>query len=220
MLQKIPYTVSSSLIDEVKLHLPSADTKISLNEPTGNFFYDPWSIKPEYKGTIWETLLNTLPISYGEARIMVLTHGTTYMSHTDIDDRFHLNLKGQYSYLIDLDSDQMFPTVLDCQWYEMDTGRRHVAANFGSHERVQLVVRKLLHNGNLTQYKQVTIKPICVNPRFEFDDIVSPWLNKANKKEKMSDFKILDDGVSFNLNISAIEELEFIPTNKFKVIIK
>lgn len=220
MLQKIPYTVSSSLIDEVKLHLPRVDTKIVLNKPTGNFFYDPWSIKPEYKGTIWETLLNTLPISYGEARIMVLTNGTTYMSHTDIDDRFHLNLKGQYSYLIDLDNEQMFPTVLDCQWYEMDTGRRHVAANFGSYERVQLVVRKLLHNASLNQYKRVIIKPICANARFEFDDIVSPWLNKANKKEKISDFKILEDGVSFNLDISAIKELKFIPASKFKVIIE
>ena len=219
MLQQTQYRVDSPLMKKVQNFISSETAKITLNEPTGNFFYDPWVIKPEYKETIWEKLLDTLPISFGEARIISLSHGTTYMSHTDIDDRYHLNLKGQYSYLIDIDNEIMFPTVLDNQWYEMDTGRRHVAANFGSYDRVQLVIRKLLHNADLLSFKTITISPICENPRFEFDDIISPWLNKMNKKEALSNFTILDTGVKFNLDSNKIDDLKFIPPNKFKVTI-
>jgi len=219
MLQSLPHTVSESLLQEAQSSIPDIATKLALNEPTGNFFYDPWKVKDEFKNTVWEKVLNTLPILIGEARIIILDHGTTYMSHTDIDDRYHLNLKGQYSYLIDIDSQEMFLTEQDCKWYEMDTGKRHVAANFGSYERIQLVIRKLLHNADLKDFKTVTIKPICVNPRFEFDDIISPWLNTVNKRELMSNFIVSEDGVSFNLDNSVANELDFIPTDKFKVII-
>lgn len=219
MLKTLPYTVTPSLISELEEFVPSADYKITLNEPNGNFFYDPWSIKLEYKGTVWERILNTLPIPFGEARLITLTNGTTYMSHTDIDDRYHLNLKGQYSYLIDIDNEKMFPTTLDYQWYEMDTSRRHVAANFGSYDRVQIVIRKLLQNATLKDFRKIKISPICINPRFEFDDIISPWLNLVNKRNLMANFNILKDGVEFNLDSNILNELEFIPNDKFKVFI-
>jgi hypothetical protein len=220
MLQTLPYTVDLKLLKEAQCSIPSVDSKLTINQPTGNFFYDPWEIKEEFKGTVWEKILSTLPLDLGEARIIVLGNGTTYMSHTDIDDRYHLSLKGQYSFLISIDDEKMYPTVADGQWYEMNTGLRHVAANFGSYERIQLVIRKLLNNPTLENYTSVTIKPICKNPRFEFDDIVSPWLNKINKQHVMSNFKILNDGVSFNLDSSLVNKLDFIPTDKFKVIVE
>lgn len=219
MLHPLPYTVSKSLLDEAQQLIPSEESKLTLNQPTGNFFYDPWEIKEEYKGTIWETLLNTLPLDAGEARIITLSHGTTYMSHTDIDDRYHLNIKGQYSFLINIDDEKMYSTKADGRWYEMDTGLRHVAANFGSYDRVQIVMRKLLTNATLEKCKNIIIKPVCQNPRFEFDDLISPWLNKLNKRLLINNFNILPDGVSFNLDIGTIHELDSIDTSKFKVTI-
>jgi hypothetical protein len=217
MLQTLPYTVESTLLNEAQSSVPSVDSKLTINQPTGNFFYDSWEIKEEFKGTVWETLLNTLPLDIGEARIIVLGNGTTYMSHTDIDDRYHLSLKGQYSFLINVDDEKMYPTVADGQWYEMNTGLRHVAANFGSYDRVQLVIRKLLNNPTLENCTTVTIKPICENPRFEFDDLISPLLNKLNKQQLINDFNILQDGVSFNLNTNAITQLDSIDRNKFNI---
>ena len=217
MLHTLPYTVDSTLLNEAQGSVPAVESKLTINQPTGNFFYDPWEIKEEFKGTVWETLLNTLPLDIGEARIIVLGNGTTYMSHTDIDDRYHLSLKGQYSFLINVDDEKMYPTVADGQWYEMNTGLRHVAANFGSYDRAQLVVRKLLNNPTLENYTTVTIKPICENPRFEFDDLISPLLNKINKQQLINDFSILQDGVSFNLKTDAINELDSIDRNKFNI---
>jgi len=217
MLKTLPYTVDSTLLNEAQCSVPSVDSKLTINQPTGNFFYDSWEIKEEFKGTVWETLLNTLPLDIGEARIIVLGHGTTYMSHTDIDDRYHLSIKGQYSFLINVDDEKMYSTVADGQWYEMNTGLRHVAANFGSYDRVQLVIRKLLNNPILENCTTVTIKPICENPRFEFDDLISPLLNKLNKQQLINDFNILQDGVSFNLNTDAITRLDSIDRSKFNI---
>ena len=217
MLHTLPYTVDSTLLNKAQGSVPAVESKLTINQPTGNFFYDPWEIKEEFKGTVWETLLNTLPLDIGEARIIVLGNGTTYMSHTDIDDRYHLSLKGQYSFLINVDDEKMYPTVADGQWYEMNTGLRHVAANFGSYDRAQLVVRKLLNNPTLENYTTITIKPTCENPRFEFDDLISPLLNKINKQHLINNFSILQDGVSFNLKTDAINELDSIDRNKFNI---
>jgi len=116
MLHTLPYTVNPALLDEAQGSIPSVESKLTINQPTGNFFYDPWEVKEEFKGTVWETLLNTLPLDIGEARIIALAHGTTYMSHTDIDDRYHLSITGQYSFLINIDDEKMYPTIADGQW--------------------------------------------------------------------------------------------------------
>ena len=44
------------------------------------------------------------------------------------------------------------------------------------------------------------------------------WLNKINKQHLINNFSILQDGVSFNLDIDAIHELDNIDIDKFKVI--
>lgn len=167
------------------------DMKTSLNEPTGDFFYDPWIIKSEYKETVWEEILDSLDIDKGEARIINLEYGKCYMSHSDIDDRYHLNLQGLNSFLIDLDTQTMYPTLCDKIWYEMDTGKRHSAVNFGDVNRYQLVVRKLLQKNNLVDPVKIkfTIKNPVFNLRYIFDNTVSVWLNQANKAGVITDFQ-------------------------------
>lgn len=220
MLEKTIFSVPLELVNEARISLPNIDFKISLNNPTNRFFYDPWELKDEFKNTVWEKILSTIPQPYGEARLVQLLNGTCYMSHCDIDDRYHLNLEGQYSYLIDLDTEKMFKTVADGSWYVIDTGFRHVAANFGSIFRTQLVVRKLLNDVELKNPVTVKIFPICYNPRFEFDDVVSPWLHRMNKEHCLSEFNVLDVGVSFKLDQNKIKDLEAFPSNMFKVIIE
>ncbi len=220
MIEKQSFSVPLTMIEQAKNSLPAVDFRLSLNKPTGNFFYDPWEIKDEFKNTVWEQILKTLPGPIGEARIIELKHGTCYMSHCDIDDRYHLNIEGQYSFLIDIDSQKMYPTVADGSWYTINTGKRHVAANFGSVKRTQLVVRQLLNKNNLKKILKVKITPICENPRFEFDDIVSPWLHSMNKKCMISDFTVLEDSVEFNLEQDHLEDLNLFPVDKFKIIVE
>lgn len=217
MILPLTHTVP---ISTLKLAIDTVDFtqfRYALNEPLGDFFYDPWTIKKEYVGTVWETILNTLPIKIGEARIIVLKPGTCYHSHADIDDRYHLNIQGQYSFLVNLDTLEMFPQSQDGVWYEMDASPRHSAVNFGSIDRVQLVVRKLLNSASFQDFSIVEIKPICEKPRFVFDDEVSSWLSRMNKEGAMNNFKILSDGVKFNLDNKFKHELDKLSNDKFQI---
>ena len=191
--------------------------KTILNKPIGDFFYDPWIIKDEYKGTMWEEILSTLPEQQGEARIIVMDPGTTYMAHSDIDDRWHLNLQGNESYLIDLDNLDMHCLQKDGYWYTMDAGRKHVASNFGSVDRIQLVVRQLLKPTVEKDLVEVTIKPTKekFDYRYQFDKHISPWLNRSNKKGVMKDFAHDGSSVSFKVVKEALKDL--ILTDDFKI---
>jgi hypothetical protein len=106
MLHKIPFTVPTDLIDIVVSKIDGTDT-ITINQPTGDFFYDDWELKSEYKDTAIEHIYSSLPKRKGEARIISLSGGEAYSSHADIDDRYHLNLSGDRSFLIDLDNRTM-----------------------------------------------------------------------------------------------------------------
>lgn len=212
MLEKTQY-----FADIEKYFFVRFDDKTILNKPTGNFFYDPWIIKDEYRGTMWEEILSTLPEPQGEARIIVMEPGTTYMAHSDIDDRWHLNLQGNESYLIDLDNLDMHGLHKDGYWYTMDAGRKHVASNFGSVDRIQLVVRQLLKPTTEKDLVEVTIKPTKekFDYRFQFDKYVSPWLNRTNKKGVMKDFAHDGSSVSFKVVKEALKDL--ILTDDFKI---
>ena len=56
MLTQLHYTVSVNLIQEAMNNIQSDEFRVAINQPTGNFFYDPWVIKPEYQNTVWEKL--------------------------------------------------------------------------------------------------------------------------------------------------------------------
>jgi hypothetical protein len=219
MLRKTPYSVSIDIIDQAISDMPTLDFRLALNEPTGNFFYDPWKIKSDFKGTIWETILESLPDEKGEARIIKLDPGKSYLCHSDIDDRWHLSLTGIQSYLIDFDNREMHSVSKDGIWYEMDAGKLHTAANFGQVSRYQLVIRKLLVNSQSNNLTSVMIRPSRdqYDYRYVFDNTISPWLNRVSKQGFLSNFKFDNLEVSFNLDKSQINEFKKIITDDFEV---
>lgn len=213
MLRELPFTVDEELLNEAESSLPEIDFRLSINQPTGNFFYDPWVIKPEYQNTVWEKILNKLPYDKGEARIIKLDNTVAYASHADIDDRWHLNITGNHSYLIDLDERKMFETVRDGKWYEMNAGKLHTAVNLGNRPRYQLVVRKLLFIMKADNWKHVTIKTTITDledARFEFDNQISPLLNKLNKLRSITNFEFNNNEVNFYIEPGYIRELKTI----------
>jgi len=185
--------------------------KISINHPTGSFFYDNWVIKPEFKGTVFETALHSLPSNIGEARVIIMQNGTSYLRHADIDDRYHLTVRSDESFLIDLESKKMYPSIVDGKWYLMDTSICHSAAVFGEFNRVQLVVRKLLNNVTLINPVEVEILVQGVNCRYLFDNNVSSWLNCSNKRHIITNFRTTTAGVAFSIEYSCIDELQIVP---------
>ena len=219
MLSKTQFTVPLKIFNIAKDSIPSIGSKLSLNQPTGDFFYDTWEIKSEFKNTVWEEVLDSLPLEKGEARLIELAPQQTYSSHADIDDRWHLALSGDQSYLIDLDEMKIHKTDPNGDWYYMDAGRIHSAANFGGHSRIQLVVRKLLLKNNIDNSVQVTINPAGDTTwhRHNFDLIFSPWLNRANKAGDISHFNFQGNSIRFNINPSVLEYFKNIVTTDFKV---
>lgn len=191
MIFNTPYTVDLDLIKEALTFIPT-DDRTTINRPVSNYFYDEWELKEEYTGTIWEKIYNSLPTRKGEARVITLDRGVNYYSHADIDDRWHLNIQGEKSYLIDLDNDVMHQIDPDGKWYTMDAGRIHVGANFGSIPRTQLVIRQLLTHNDL--YDRVNVKVtipidrVDSDARYRFDWKLSPWLNIANKMALIDNF--------------------------------
>lgn len=222
MIQQTTHSVSSNLLSTAINSLPEVDFKLSLNEPTGNFFYDEWKIKEEFKGTIWEEILDSLPEIKGEARIINLDIKTCYTMHSDIDDRWHLALSEGESYLVDLDNKQMHQVDLGI-WYTMDAGRLHSAVNFSDKERYQLVIRKLLNNSTLIDPVNVSLS--LENPpsnfRYVIDQFISPKLNYWNKNNQMCNFKQnATSSLSFTIEKNALRELEEAVENiNFKVIL-
>jgi hypothetical protein len=219
MLSKTNYTVDTSFFQEARNRLIHDKMKTTINQPTGNFFYDPWIIKDEFKNTIWEDILNTIPEAKGEARIIKLDPGTCYRSHADIDDRWHLSLKGEKSFIVDLENERMRPTRPDSIWHMIDTSIRHSAVNFGHVPRMQLVVRQLLTRNILINPKQIsiTLKTIVDDRRFIFDDLVSPWLNKMSKSGRITDFQYKEFEVKLVIEESEIDNLKSMIDSHFNV---
>jgi hypothetical protein len=216
-----PWSITPSLFETCVSEIKLIDHKLTINEPTGDFFYDPWSVKPEFKNTSFTQILETLPFSIGEARLISLIPGTCYQVHADIDDRYHLNLtNGEDAYLIDLENYVMHQLTDSCVWHYMDAGRKHSAVNFGKMPRVQLVVRQLLSHNTLVQ--PVTVKIVVASGytshlRFIFDSTISCWLNRANKQSVIDNFKT--DGVTatFDIDAQSLDSLKKILPSEFTV---
>lgn len=227
MITPLNIDLDQSTIDELLRYFNSISSfstdnersKITINRPTGDFFYDPWEVRPEFKNSVYQTVLNSLKVNIGEARLIVMKPGSCYHSHADIDDRYHLNIQGQYSYLIDLDQQRMYATQQDGKWYSMDASLRHTAANFGSMDRIQLVVRRLLKRNNLNKPVAVNVTPgsTISKPRFTFDDNVSTWMNKAVKRGILNNFKTDLSQVWFDLEEEYIDELNQFSSREFVI---
>ena len=220
MLAKTRIQVPITLIEQALNSLPSDEFRHTINKPTGDFFYDPWEIKDEYRGTVWANLLSYLPRTIGEARVILLDHSKCYQIHADIDDRYHLNLTGTNSFLVDLDYNKMYPLEQDGYWYDMDAGVVHSAVNFGRTVRVQLVVRKLLNKSELKDPVPVKITFDNLTPehaRFIFDSKLSPVLNSVNKSETMNSFSWTPTYVSFNIERDMLEYFKTKLPENFKI---
>lgn len=218
MIVKTSLQVDHSLIEEVQKELYFRGT-INLNDPSGDFFYDPWVIKDIYQNSIWESILVTLGSNIGEARVIILKAGESYMAHADIDDRYHLNLKGEYSFLIDLLDQTMYPTVCNNHWYEMDAGKIHAATNYGNIDRAQIVVRKLLIRNKLEKPVHVSIEATdeTQDYRYRFDNEISPWLNRMNKSGLISNFKVKGKIVEVDVEQQLIPDLVKFDKNIFAI---
>lgn len=218
MLQKTAYKVPQKTIQGSNHFLDGfTDFKTSINEPTGDFFYDIWKIKSQFKDTVFETLLSALPSNIGEARIVKLNSGNCYLQHSDIDDRYHLNISGDNCYLIDLENKKLHELIKDGCWYEMDAGTLHSAINIGYDPRYQLVVRKLLETNSLENYCEIKIMPVCDKPRFRLDNHISPWLNRASKRRIIQKFQAHSDHITFQLDAKYLRELDRFDSNFFKI---
>jgi hypothetical protein len=221
MIKKTNFQFSNTVIREVVSSLTNDDIVV-LNTPTGDFFYDPWTIKDEYRDTVFDKLLSVLP-DIGQARLIKLVDGDTYYAHADIDDRYHMSIQGNYSYLIDLDNNIMHPVPVDGCWYLMDAGTLHVASNFGEIYRYQLVVRRLLLHSTSNDLVQVTVEPKIIHDklRYYFDATLSGWLNRTNKRGLMDDFKVTTTTMSCTmlLDRSLVEELKNTAHHDFEVLI-
>lgn len=218
MITKTTFTVDQAVLQEAQNFLSNQDV-IVFNEPAQSFFYDPWTIKEEYKNTVWDHLLATLPIGKGEARLIALKPGESYMAHADIDDRWHLNITGNYSFLINLEDNRMYSLKADAIWYEMDAGKIHVASNYGEVVRLQLVVRKLLYRSKSAERSKIRIEPAYSQHdyRYRFDTIISPWLNRLNKYGGLNNFNYKDQIVEFELTTSLLPLLKDIERENFKI---
>lgn len=216
MLTATEYRATDEQLEYIKGLFDHTSDKQILNYPTGDFFYDPWQVFEKYKNTPLETFLTQLPNS-GEARIIKQSSGNCYFAHSDIDDRYHLNLSGDLAALIDLDDNQNYFLKRDNVVYLMDTSKTHSAANFGEYDRYQLVIRKLLKRSPHCNV-DVEIYPAGENPRFRFDKYVSPILNKINKGNELNNFTILQNGVRFSTTSSCFDLLKTQLPNEFKCI--
>lgn len=221
MLTKTHYTADPNLFQEALYSLPEDGMKTTINEPTGNFFYDPWVLKAEYKGTVWETLYNSLPTAKGEARIIILDPGSCYQIHADIDNRYHLNISGEECYLIDVVREQMHLLEQDGTWYDMDAGILHTATNFGRRHRVQLVVRHLLKKNKLVNPVEVSLSTTIANTndaRFIFDSHVSPLLNEANRLGFINNFIQSAISITFNIEQDRLESFKRVLPEEFNIL--
>jgi len=216
MIVKTKCSIDPYLIQTAIKSFETNNFKTSLNCPTGSFFYDPWVIKEEFKGTVWETILNSLQVdAIGEARIIKLDIERCYTAHADIDDRWHLALGQGLNFLVDLEN-QTFHTTTMGVWYSMDAGRLHSAVNFSDFSRYQLVVRQLLIDANIDNSVNVEIHVLGDHGRYNFDQVISPWLNSANKDYCLNSFNVQDNIVKFNTTLSNAEHLSTIMPKEFK----
>jgi hypothetical protein len=124
-----------------------------LNTTDGNILTGHYTLLPELIDTPLGNFLNSLG-DIGEARLLLLESGDTYTAHTDPDDRIHLVIStNPYCYLIDIDHEKMYHLPVDGQVWNMDTGIRHVASNFGGKPRIHLNVRERLPSISYPCYK-------------------------------------------------------------------
>jgi hypothetical protein len=193
MLFKLPQKFSiTPIVDQV--NSLSFDKRIDLNSPTGQFFNDPWKTLPEFESTPIGEVLNSIG-SVGQARLLKLESAQSYTAHSDPDDRMHLAIvTNPYSFLVDIDEQKLYHLPVDGQLWYMDTGKIHVASNWGARTRIHLNVRVLLPK--LDAAKPV-MKIKIIDGDYDWKQIaytpIMSIINKGIKDNKITGFKAIDE---------------------------
>jgi hypothetical protein len=195
MLQKLDISFSiNPIIEQVsQMHFTK---RLALNSTTGTLFAGPYQTLPEFVGTPLGDVLESLG-SVGEARLLKLESGEAYTAHSDPDDRIHLAIiTHPHAYLQDLDNERMHHVPADGTAWLMDSGKTHVACNFGGKARIHLNIRVPLPAFTSPGYK-FTFKGGDFDWKQELHISFMQYLNRAIKQgtvtgiEKVSDRELL-----------------------------
>jgi len=193
MLSKLPHNFFiQPILDQIdNLIIPK---RIDLNKPTGEFFNDPWETLSDFKNTPLGNLLDSLG-HIGQARLLCLESAESYTAHADPDDRMHLAIvTNPYSFLIDLSNNQLYHLPVDGQLWHMDTGKIHVAANWGPRTRIHLNIRVLLPKFDPTQ-PGISIK--VIDGDYDWKQIaytpIMALINKSIKDQRISGFRGINE---------------------------
>lgn len=178
------------IIDQV--NSLSFEKRLPLNKTDSDVFAGEYQTLPEFQNTPLGIVLSSLG-KIGEARLLKLRPEETYMAHSDPDDRIHLSIiTNPFCYIIDLEDNKMYHLPADGSIWLMDTGKIHVAANFGSRDRVHLNIRVPLPKVSNGAYLYK-----IVGGDFDFKHVIqvgiSSYLNRAIKSGNVTGFKWVND---------------------------
>jgi hypothetical protein len=181
-----------SIVDQVAA-MPFFDKFIQLNETEeGRLLNGPYKIKSEFLNTPLGDLLEKLG-NVGEARLLKLKPGESYMAHSDPDDRLHMSIiTNEYTRIIDLEENKMYHLPVDGSVWLMDTGPIHVASNFGAHDRIHLNIRVLLPDVK-EGYVRFTVEGGDYDWKHVIQISITRWINRALKEGRLTGLRKITD---------------------------
>lgn len=172
----------------------SFESRLCLNQPTGDFFSDPWIVKEKFKNTPLGNILNGVD-RVGEARLIKLQSAETYTAHADPDDRYHLPIiTNPYAFIIDVENLKMYHLPADGKIWMMDTSLIHVASNYGGRERIHLNIRILLPKFK-DDHTGITLKIKGGNFDWKQESYIEimPFINRQIKEKNILGFDRIND---------------------------
>lgn len=213
---------SNNIIQELLEMFENSNEKtIICTDETRNKYYEPAVLLDSYKGTAIETVLNTIPETVSLLAIIIQDPGDSYPIHTDIQDRYHLNIKSKHSYFLDFEENKLMPIHTDGKLYVMDTGIYHSASNYGNERRIQLGAAKMLTPKNIKKPQPVMIEFLgeVTQQDYYFNYYIMPWLNKADKKNIIDNYnRPKNNKMFFTIEKEFIKEIDNICTKYFKFV--
>lgn len=194
--------------------LPHFDKSLLLNDCRGKFLNGPYELKNEFKGTPIGDVIESIE-NPGEARLLKLKPGETYTAHTDPDDRYHIAVfTNEYSYIIDFNSNLMHHLPSDGKLWKMDTSIPHVASNFGSRDRIHLVIRETLPSCKDNGYL-LSGHGNDFDWKYEYYMETMGFFNKAIKDKHVIGFEKVNDR-EILINTDDIEYIRYQLVDKVK----
>ncbi len=192
----------------------------SIHSHEQDFFYADRTLNCNLHNTEFERLWNTLDRP-GEAQIQIIDSTRCYRSHCDIDNRWHFNLTGDDSFLVDIENQHLWPTRVDGRLYYLNTTFPHSAVNFGMRPRIQLVIRQCLRKNSLTDPVKCWLHHPSEDTthknasRYLWDKCVQSWLNiHINTLGVVTDFQgdlalpSSDVAIQFKIESTHLREID------------